>query len=244
MRGVRDGMRLPMKPLAGPPLPEPVASGMFTNIATNNAADGVYTFMGDAVALGDVIDLESLWASFDPDTDIDAGGFRCGFIEGLGPQPIVMPLTAALMASMVDGFTIVIEVFTANPMDMRVTTQTLDNQENGEAKFILDSGTNLSAATIQYHGDGATTDNTAFDEIPEGQVAKVAATFTGNSISFSIAGNAVEATSGFPAVHAATELIRMDFSTYDEMAYATLRLRSFDIYAAVDDADLPSLSAL
>jgi hypothetical protein len=88
--------------------PGMIASGDFTNIATNNAADGVYTINGSAVAITDIIDLNLPgWVAFDPVQDIDAGGIKPRSGSGR-----IFPLTTTVLADVVpDGFTMVYDFY-------------------------------------------------------------------------------------------------------------------------------------
>lgn len=214
-----------------------VAAGDFMNIATNNAADGVYTLNGQTVPITDIIDVGNPNGNFDPAIDIDADGIKAREVESEDPNfgasrsIILQPsLSASLLA---EGYTFVIEYFMAEG--------TVGNFDLIE--FSEDFEFDVSSASARHDSVKAYTEQNGNEFAPDtaptlDAVNKLAGTITGTGVSLSL--------NGAPTFHSAgtTDLSHFDLVRFETPANLTARLRSFAFYDLVDDADLPTLSAL
>lgn len=212
----------------------PIASGDFTNIATNNAADGIYTIDGVPCAIGDIIDAAHAETTFNPILDIDADGIKCpasgeSFITR--QLAIKAPLLTQLLA---DGFTLLFEFYT----DANV----------GASVSVHDDGFNFEAAALAQYTAGPTDtrvqDKDYNDEVDSGhyptlgQVNKLACTFAADRVSASING-ATPVTIAGSGLDPTMQSVVISFS-----GKINERLRSFAFYEVVDDTDLPALSEI
>jgi hypothetical protein len=208
-----------------------VASGDFTNIATNNAADGVYTLNGATVAITDIIDTENDYGAFDPVVDIDAGGIKS---HSGGFTAIYMkdPLLSSLIAT---GFTLVVELFYG--ADMSVNCNAHDDDQGPNLSYVETQG----QVRLLVGGPGPGYQTLAVnDEVPpEDEICKVAMTFVDSGISYSL--------NGLPIHTLAVDPLRSGWTHIGitmGSGGAANRIRSFAYYEPVADADLPTLSAL
>lgn len=210
-----------------------LASGNFTNIATNNAADGVYTINGQMVAITDIIDLNNPYSTFNPETDIDAGGIKPRdpgggfFLEN--SIEIKEPLLSSLLAN---GFTILLECYT--------DTSTI-SVDCHDPDFNVETSASLSTSTGSgiYAQDGTFTQSGA-DLPTEESINKFSATITDTHMAYSLNGAATVAITAGQALGGAIDQIQLQVSSISGNG----RLRAFTFYEVVDDTDLPTLSAL
>lgn len=211
----------------------PVASGDFTNIATNNAADGVYTLNGSPCAITDIIDLSNPNNAFDPVRDIDSGGIKA-YDDGVGIHGRQLELKDPLKATVLaDGMTIVLECLTGSAAP-----------EGGVSIVPHDDDFNLNtfaecnlADTDLFALDENEYFSTSYKMLPN-QINKVAFTLSDGRMAVSLNGGAVH------AIESGCFSIGITNVSMSTAADLTSRLRSFVIYEVVDDADLPGLSAL
>jgi hypothetical protein len=216
-----------------------LASGDFTNIATNNAADGVYTIDGESVAITDIIDLSSPVAAFDPVRDIDAGGIKV-WAEDLGGGttawhgrvlPIKEPLLSTLLGS---GFTVVVEGYWPNAAgDVGDIYVFLQNADQSVYSYV-EMKPNV---TDIYAIDGNEDFNTS-NHVTANAISKVAITVTDARMAASINGGAAIPLES-AGISAAITILTLTVA-----GQTNTRLRSFEFYAAVADGDLPMLSSL
>lgn len=211
-----------------------VASGDFTNIATANAADGVYTLNGNTVSIEDLIEGTSP-TSFDP-ADVDEGGLFCPEADPGNYSARYLqlkdPLKSQLLAS---GFTVVWEFYAAEFVGLTLSL-------NGGGLTAEVSSTNQGPLDLTYvydppNGDYYAESSEVYPAL--GQVNKVAASFTETGLAISVNGSGPLATAGGTGLDPAFTDIQMMFN-----GKADERLRSFAFYEPVDDADLPALSSL
>lgn len=214
----------------------PIAFGMFTNIATNNAADGVYTLNGTPCAIGDIIDLASEWTDFDPVADIDAGGIKV-FVDGPSVFGRTMAMTGPLLISITDGFTVVYEFFCSADTVVDITAMSDDEVEYAyqHASFRVEPARDIIGLGDLTQAEEAE-DATA--GIAQSQINKIAFTVTDEKISASLNGGAVLPLP-FAGISVNTSIVYIGMG-----GDVDARLRSFAFYEVVDDADLPTLSAL
>jgi hypothetical protein len=209
-----------------------VASGDFTNIATNNAVDGIYTLNGEAAALGDIIDLDNDETAFDPVADIDAGGIKAKADNGAARSlAINEPLLSDLLAN---GFTMTMEMFSGQGVSMELD---LFDPSDFDPFGFFAYGSEAGDISL-YSWDGFGLDDNS--PIPQGQIFKFAITATAERMAYSLNGGAAQplARSG---ITAGMNTIKMAMNANLDRSG---RLRSFAFYEPVDDADLPTLSAL
>lgn len=225
-----------------------LASGNFTNIATNNAADGVYTLNGSAATIGDIIDLDNENAVFNPATNVDAGGIKAidnGNGTAGGIQFEIQPsLCAALIAS---GFTLVIEYY-AGSYDTEAFNYPDVSMNVHDADFLLVVGANASDTATPPARTGLTadegneflawSDNPTWTDGTALQINRASMSFTDTYCSMSINGDDAH------RLTATTLESAMDGIAFFIGPNLDTRLRSFAFYEVVDDADLPALSAL
>jgi hypothetical protein len=206
-----------------------MASGDFTDITTNNVLDGVYTLNGAPVAITDIIDLSNPNTIFDPVDDVDAGGLK---INGGGYSGIY--LTNALATTMLSaGFTMLVEFYWAPDTTMSVMVH--DNDQNAFSYIEIYDDDFVRLNSLPDNSD-------VTGEMPtEGAVNKLAVTFTDTAITYSLNGLPVHSLSG-DILRPAWTMVGITISRL--AAEDSARIRVFDIYAPIDDADLPTLSAL
>ena len=206
-----------------------LGSGDFTNIATNNAADGVYNLNGSPCAIGDIIDLTSPYTSFNPATQIDAGGIKTN--GTIGDHDITLALKDPLNSTIIaGGATFVFEFSWALEA---YETMELQACEDGGPLSYAGGGPSGSS---QY---GSPISGTSFDDTitwPAG-INKMAITMTATKIVSSVNGGAIKSAVG-TVINGSINGIVMAFS-----ASASGRFRSFIVYEPVSDAELPGLSA-
>lgn len=218
--------------LSGAAGPQSMASGDFTSIATNNAADGVYTLNGSPCAITDIIDMANPNTDFDPVVDIDAGGIKARSGE-FGYSGRGLEMKDPLLASLLTGFTLLLEGYYAAAApdgQLQVTPHDADYNINTYAAALL-------ANTDLYAIDGSEYYNTTDYLVTPSSINKIAFTLTPDRMAVSINGGAVHA---------------IEAGCLDGVSNINIgtgggpdsRLRSFAFYDVFDDADLPSLSAL
>jgi hypothetical protein len=219
--------------------PGMIASGDFTNIATNNAADGVYTINGSAVAIGDIIDLDHPENNFDPALDLDAGGIKCRDIGSgafISRQfAINSPLLNTLLA---EGFTLVMEFYADATVICAVSAHDNDFNFDGGADATNDPDGFAHRTQVNDKNNNNQRDFVNYPAF--NQVNKLAVTMTPTRTAGSLNGSPVlvpDADAG--AIDATANNMTLQFA-----GVANERLRSFVFYEAVDDTDLPTLSAL
>lgn len=209
-----------------------VASGDFTNIATNNAADGIYTLNGEACAIGDIIDLDHPDTFFDPVLDIDMDGIKARDAGGGNWNGRSLEINTPLLTTLLTGgFTIVLEAFVA--ADGVIGASLHDSAFNFERVGAMD------AADVNLNGDNESRswEIEALNLPVPDAVNKLAVTFLAGSISASLNGGTVAGVTD-------TILADVDNIVLQLNGSENLRLRSFAFYEVVDDTDLPTLSAL
>lgn len=213
----------------------PIASGNFTNIATNNAADGVYTLNGVPCVIGDIIDLDHAETTFNAVTDIDAGGIKCP--DGGGGSFITRQLamnTPLLTSLLADGFTLLLEFYVEEKVGASLSVH--DDAFNFEAAAISQYTVGFKNTKVQDKDYNEVTDSVHYPALL--QENKLAITVAADRVSASVNG-AVIVTRAGSGLDASMQSVVISFS-----AGADERLRSFAFYEVVDDADLPALSAL
>lgn len=216
----------------------PIAGGDFTNISTGNAADGVYTIGGEAVTLGEIIDLGHAETNFDPVLDIDAGGIK---LRQTGPSTFVSrqfaindPLLSELLT---DGFTTLMEFYFDEGGSVGVGVSIHDDptwnfDAGGSAQW--DNGGIVSQITVTDKNFNPAQDD---DNFPlEGQENKLAITVTNDRVSGSINGSSPITVAG-PGLDPAMASI-----VFTLTGAGDARMRSFAFYEPADDVDLPALS--
>lgn len=219
----------------------PLASGDFTNIATNNAADGVYTLNGSPATIGDIIDLDHPDGAFDPVQDIDTDGIKArdtGGGGGMGQgRSLIMQasLSTALLAS---GYTAVLEVF---PDDLSAGFFAI-SEFSDDWSFDVSSAS-VDGFTVKQYTESSGSDDWSLDhperDLPTADaINKVALTITPTYVSASLNGGPAFRVTG------TTDFGNFDLVRIDTPINLGARLRSFAFYEVVDDADLPTLSAL
>jgi hypothetical protein len=219
-----------------------VASGNLTNIATNNAADGVYTLNGETVAITDIVDATNGETNFDPVVDLDADGIKLRDDGGGAFLTRQLAMTPALAATLLTtGFTIVAELYAGTTISFSVSAH--------DDAFTMDAGgtTTHSAAIPDVQSEvkytsvtdkdfNGPTDATKFPAFS--QISKFALTVAADRVSASINGSELVTQVG-PGLDAAMAQVVLSLSGDGDA-----RLRSFTFYDVVADADLPTLSAL
>jgi hypothetical protein len=210
-----------------------MASGDFTNIATNNAADGVYVLNGEPVEITDIIDLAHPENIFALETNVDGDG-----ITGAG-TPIAFNITSALTTAMLaSGFTIVLEYYFTGG-EMQIYCSAHDEPDyDFNSSALSEYSEAFPANTRSFVSDKNGAKTYSVDAPVPAQVNKSAFTFTGTHISGSVNGGAV-----FTKLESALDPL-MNTIQIGMGEGATCRLRAFAFYEPVDDADLPTLSAL
>lgn len=211
-----------------------IASGDFTNIATNNAADGIYTIDGAPVAIGDIIDLDHGETNIDPVLDIDAGGIKCRDSGGGSFTPRQIAINTPLLTSLLtDGFTALCE-FDAQE-DLAITMSCHDDEFNFESRGATTNQDPDPKRTRIYDKTGE--DYTDLNNYPLlGQVSKLAVTIAADRVSASINGSAV-IVSDFGGLDPSQASIVFTFGAGENS-----RFQSFSFYEVLVDADLPQLS--
>lgn len=224
--------------------PAPIASGDFTNIATNNAVDGVYTLNGSPCAIGDIIDLAFPDGNFNPALDLDAGGIHPRDTGGGGSRETALYLKEPLLSQVLAGYTAVFEAnfasndvggFTSTVLVVHAPDYPDYNFDAGLFASWKAGGSPIDAVSLTSVLDN----NLDFtDKIGSAGIHKIALTATDSKVVASIDGGAIFtfAEGGIGAACTA-----FYFNIGGDL---DARLRSFAFYEVVDDADLPSLSAL
>jgi hypothetical protein len=206
-----------------------IASGNFTNIATNNAADGAYTLNGVPCAITDIIDMGSEDTNLDLIADLDADGIFCpDGVLSTRSIAIKSPLLDTLLA---DGFSMIIEYqATASAAVQTVVHDPDFNLYTSMRALSDDEFTQLTDKTNNHIQ--------TFPQAPLiGQINKTAFTCIDNSMSASTNGATAVTLSGDGALDILMSAVFLAFE-----ADVDSRLRSFAFYEVVDDADLPTLS--
>jgi len=207
-----------------------IASGDFTNIATNNAADGVYTLDGVPCTIGDIIDLEDPANQFDPLTDIDAGGIKPSH-DGGGYHTRILRVQPSLVASLVSGgFTLVLKGYTGTSFSLGIVPANSDSSIYSQVQ-VTTSSTQLNATDLAQSNFP--------NDFTDDQAVVLAMTFTEDRLSLSVNGGDTESFP-HPAIDPAMVLIEMSFQS----GTGDGRFRSFAFYEVIADAELPLLSAL
>lgn len=212
----------------------PIASGDFTEIATNNAADGIYTVNGEAVAIGDIIDLDHIEANFDPVQDIDAGGIKSrdngDGTFGTRQIPINNPLLTTLLTN---GFTLLCEFDVEEDLTLSISCHDdMGNFDIGGTTLNGGPGTQRTIATDKDWNQP--TDHDQFPII--GQVNKFAVTVAADHVSACINGGAVITT---PSGGLDPSLASIVFGFG---ASANSRFRSFTFFEPVDSTSMQVLT--
>jgi hypothetical protein len=217
-----------------------LVSGDFMNIATSNAADGIYTLNGAPSTLEAVIDVDNPNATFNPATDIDAGGIK-QHDDGAGGSIsselyINTPLVDVLLT---DGFTCVLDAYFHVPTmdDMAaIVVSVFDADYNWEAGASLVWG--LIDRLRLKSGDG--TDFDTPNVVTQNGPIKMAVTITNDGVRASINGGAVISLAG-PVFGESPAQI---FFSVGGAVESDTRLRSFAFYEPVEDPYLTAISAL
>ena len=215
----------------------PIASGNFTNIATNNAADGVYTLNGQMVAIGDIIDLAHPENNFDSVLDIDAGGIKCRDDGGGSFLTRQFAINDPLLTTaLTDGFTVLCEIDAEEDVSLGISCHddAFNFDTGGVARNVDPSPQEINVSGTDF---GTVRDFANFPTM--NAISKFALTVASDRVSGSINGSTAITTSPVGGLDATLANIVFSLS-----AGANSRLRSFAFYEVVDDADLPTLSAL
>lgn len=220
--------------------PQPVASGNFTNIATNNAADGVYTIDGEMVAIGDIIDLDHGENNFDSILDIDAGGIktRQSGANYISRQfAINDPLLTDLLTS---GFTVLCEIYGEGSTVLGLSVH--DNEFTFDAgggtrnePEVPEISPEVLRTFVSDKNFNQTNDDTQYPVLS--QVNKFALTVASDRVSASVNGAPIVTVAGSGLDAAMANIV------FTLSGDGTVRLRSFAFYDLVDDAALPTLSS-
>jgi hypothetical protein len=217
-----------------------VASGDFTNIATANAADGVYTLNGASAELGDIVDLASPDTNLDPLVDIDADGIKPKDLGGGNSQGIGFALGNPLLTqALASGFTALFD-FSGNGEGATVSVAVSDGDGNNLAEASMGTtGMGMSYLSANTGEDELQwSANPGWGEAQDNQINRVALSFSDAHISASINGGPARRLDAPGIEPLYTKIV---FGTGSMLS---MRLRSFAFYEPVDDADLPGLSSL
>lgn len=208
-----------------------IAGGDFSNLATNNMADGTYTLNGVACNFDDIVNLASDNTTFNQGTNIGVGGLKPASAGNAVSLEIVDSLAASLLAS---GFTVVVDGFFDSAVLATFWVDVHDPDYNGQSSAYLRPG--APGCELVPFVDGLVESPT--QTIPLNVEHRIALTMTAGTMSYSINGGAVIATSGTVFDVSFTNIkVALNGQT-------TSRMRSFAFYTAADDADLPGLSTL
>jgi hypothetical protein len=222
-----------------------IASGDFTATSVIDPVNGAYTFNGVTVALADIIDVTT--PSFNPANDMDAGGIKLNTDDGdFGGRS--MPFIGDLFDSLVNGFTIVFEVYTGQVFSVGielndpVASYTATNTyaaDNINGQFTRNL-TALDQTSVDYFTSTSNLPGDNVTQVAADSIVKVAMTIATDRVSQSVAGeSAVSIAHGGSAATADFISFDMGGGSFD----TTPRIRKFSVYAPVADADLPTLSA-
>lgn len=209
-----------------------VASGDFTNIASANAADGVYTLNGVSCTLTDIINLSGPDSGlFNPATDIDAGGVFCPSgttrIFNIGNPLLSETLAGGYSITLDFGFSTGITVGTFMHPDNYAFQPEID------AIYTSAESKQLALANVS----GASSSDII--NTPEPGTNRLAATMAADYMSVSINGSPITRLEG-AALDPLLTAIAFSMSSDENDG----RLIGFAFYEVVADADLPTLSAL
>lgn len=206
-----------------------IAGGDFTNIATNNAADGIYTLNGESIEIGDIIDLGN--SSFDLVNDLDAEGIKAHFDDPFW-NGINLQMTPALVAMLLaDGFTAILDVNFANISTEQISVDVHGPGLTPNQSIYTSPSVGSSISSLTDYNEWATPK-------PGAGSSRIALTYTETKMSLSINGSAVLSLNDGGFNESCTNVAIL--FTGEEVA----RLRSFSFRAVAADADLPTLSAL
>jgi hypothetical protein len=219
--------------------PGMIASGDFTNIATNNAADGVYTLNGSSCTIGDIIDMESSYTSFDPVIDIDSDGIKPRDNGSGGTSGRTLAVTPELFALLVPGgFTVILDFTPQTDLGVSIALLSVDENEWAEQGIRFVDGPGPVDHVVLSDPSGGESATIEPANMLEGQLNRCAISVTDSYVSASINGSDVVVL-GFGGITVNTATI---FFSVGGALDARLSSFAFDQLAA--DADLPTLSAL
>lgn len=208
-----------------------LASGDFTNIATNNAADGIYTLNGVPCAIGDILaPADDDPNNFDPVLDIDVGGIKSRFLGGVSYSARIMVIVDPLLTTLLNGYTVLFEIYcgTADDGSTQITPNNSGFSIDTYAQASLDQTKLFAIDATEYLG---------IHELTPSAINRIAFTMTDARMAVSVNGGTVHAIESGCLTGA--ELLQIFFGTG-----ANGRLRSFTFYEVVDDAALLTLSAM
>ena len=218
-----------------------LAGGSFVEIGTSDLAGGSYTLYGVPCALEDIIDLSDPDANFNPELDLDAGGVKPRDVGGGNYSGRSLSINEPLLSDIIaNGCTAVFEIY-ADP----ATTNTIglyggdpptySSSAEATLRSIFPAETDDAVLRFSAHSG-------ALDQFPipdlGGGLQKVALTITASGMSGSVNGGAIKTSANVFLDASLTKLYFAVGSAPDG------RLRSFAFYEPVEDADLPTLSAL
>lgn len=211
-----------------------IASGDFTNIATNNAADGVYTLNGVPCAIGDIIDVSHPDGYFDPLVDIDGEGLKARDLGGESYNGLILEMKEPLLSTLLDGFTVVLDCLTGPAAPDGGATMSMHDVPFN-VNPVADARLN---ETVLYALDESDYYNNTDYLILPSQINKIAFTLTEDRMAVSINGMTAHAVESGCLGGGVTNV------SIQTRAGPANRLRSFAFYEVVDDGDLPTLSTL
>lgn len=209
-----------------------VASGDFTAVGEADAAGGVYTLNGAPCALGDIVDLAHAGSTLNPETMIDANGIRTSVNFYLKD-----PLRSTVLTN---GCTL---VMTADWVDapIAISAAQFDNAEDQSIQAYWGNGGGADSLYVLSYDYVDQTWNDPADLPIDDQVNKLAVTFAADHVSVSVNGEAVRR---FEEVGIHAAMVDFYFAFVNLDGDGAGRFKSFVFYEPVDDADLPTLSAL
>lgn len=208
-----------------------IASGDFTNIATNNAADGIYTLNGVPCAIGDILAAADGDASnFDPVLDIDVGGIKSRFLGGVSYSARIMVIVDPLLTTLLNGYTVLFEIYcgTADDGSIQITPNNSGFSIDTYAQASLDQTKLFAIDATEYLG---------IHELTPSSINRIAFTMTDARMAVSVNGGTVHAIESGCLTGA--ELLQIFAGTGPNG-----RLRSFAFYEVIADGGLSDLSAL
>lgn len=216
---------------------QPVASGDFMVASEIDAVTGTYTFNGAPVALADIVDCTT--DLFNPSQDIDAGGIKVYDDPVNGLSGRIMAFTGDLLASVVGGFTIVVEVYTGDDF---ILTAEAAGDAGGSDPYSSNKVMYDSVAPSSNYDLFAIDDTDDFGDlapITANSIIKIAMTNATDRLALSVAGGAA-IVSAHSAIDVGSAYADFNWGTFGN---PTARIRKFTIYDVQDDADLPALSS-
>jgi hypothetical protein len=215
-----------------------MAGGDFTNIATNDATDGVYTLNGVPCAIGDIIDVAHSDGNFDPLIDVDSGGIKPKDAGGGSVTDTFLYLTEPLLTQILGGYTAVFEVMFEGDAQGAALEATAYDVPDYNITSGLIAQFKIGAPDRIRLVDTANNFTDFSDEFLTSGIHKIAFTATTEKMVASVDGRPIVLVEEPGLDPLCTGYF---FAIKDELS---ARLRSFAFYGVVDDADLPTLSAL